>query len=230
MKRADRKPKEPKLLRPAANAYEAGRYEYQERYGTHIAQARNWRYAAFASMAIAAISVTGLVYVKADQRVLTYIAEVNGDGHQVGGRFVGAGAKPTQEHIRAALFDWIVGARVVYVDGKAISAVNNKTYAMTLPGSPAFQQLAAYHSANSPYDRAAQETVDVRVESVMPISDDTWRIEWVETTRARGGREQSEKRWQATATIEVRTPTNPKLLVLNVFGIFVKNFAWQERL
>lgn len=226
MKRDDKNPKS----KPAASTYDSSKQAWLERYGTYIASARNWRYAAFGSLGIAFLAVGGLVMVKNDQRVVAFVIETNSDGGVTGVSEMKAGAKPEQKHIRAALNDWIVGARVVYVDAKAIDMVNKKTYAMTLPGSSAFQQLSDYHRVNQPYIRAATETVDVRVESVLPLSDNTWRIEWVEVIRTRSGRETKQNRWQATATVEIRSPTSAAELVKNSFGVFVTNFSWSERL
>nr|AAP82056.1 putative mating pair formation protein [Stenotrophomonas maltophilia] len=226
MKRDAQKPKS----KPSASPYDSAKQEWLERYGTYIAQARNWRYGAFGALAIAFLSVGGLVMVKNDQRVVAYVIATNGDGSVTEVRQMQAGVRPEQKHIRAALNEWITGARVVYVDGKAIESVVAKTYSMTLPGSPAFQELSQYHRASSPYTRAAQETVDVRVESVLPLSDSTWRIEWIEVIRARGGREVRQRRWQATATVEIRTPTEASELMKNSFGVFVTNFSWAERL
>lgn len=226
MKRDDKKAKS----KPAASPYDSAKQAWLERYGTYIAAARNWRYAAFVALGLAFLAVGGLVMVKNDQRVVAFVIETNSDGGVTGVSEMKSGAKPEQKHIRAALNDWIIGARVVYVDAKAIDMVNKKTYAMTLPGSAAFQQLSDYHRVNQPYIRAATETVDVRVESVLPLSDNTWRIEWVEVIRTRSGRETKQNRWQATATVEIRTPTSAAELMKNSFGVFVTNFSWSERL
>lgn len=226
MKRDESKSK----AKPSASPYDSAKQEWLERYGTYIAQARNWRIAALGALAVAFLAVGGLVMIKNDQRVVAYVIATNGDGSVTGVSQMQAGVRPEQKHIRAALNEWITGARVVYVDGRAIDAVNKKTYAMTMPGSPAYQELSAYHRANNPYTRASQETVDVRVESVLPLSDSTWRIEWVEVIRGRGGREVRERRWQATATVEIRSPTEASELVKNSFGVFVTNYSWAERL
>lgn len=214
----------------AENPYLAARREWLERYGSYMARERVWRITALGAIVVAAILAIGLWSVKADQRVLTYVVEVDGHGGVIGTRQVAASAKPEEKHIRAQLIEWLTGARTVYVDQRAIERGISKTYASTMPASPARTALGEFHAQQSPYQRAAAETVELEVRSAMPLTADTWRIEWDETVRQRSGKLVSQQTWQATVNIVIAEPTSPQQLVANPFGVFVKQFSWAQRL
>lgn len=212
------------------NPYLDARREWQERYGSYIKRESAWRLVATVAVCTSLLLGIGLYKVKADQRVLTYVVEVDAHGDVTNTRRVDAGAKPNEKHIRAQVVEWLTGARTVYVDAKAIRHANDRTYGSTLPASAANRALDQFFSSDSPYARAAKETVDVAVRSAMPLTDDTWRIEWDETIRQRSGKLVSTKSWQATVNVTIATPTTPEQVLANPFGVFVTQFSWAPRL
>lgn len=213
------------------NPYLAARREWLERYGSYIKRERMWMYAFFGALLVAALCAGGLWSVKADQRVLTYVIETDSRGAVLASQQVVAAARPEEKNIRAALIEWVEGARTVYVDMRAIEKSVNKSYAYTLPNSDAMRTLSSFHKLEDPYKRASRETVEVVVKSALPMSGDTWTVEWDETVRPRGGgSEATTKSWKANVLVEVASPTSPQHVALNSFGIFVKHFSWAERL
>ena len=52
-----------------ANPYLSARREWDERYGDAIARAKSWRYAAIGALAVAAIAVTGVVFIGAQSKI-----------------------------------------------------------------------------------------------------------------------------------------------------------------
>ena len=210
--------------------YLAGRREWNERYGSYIAQARNWRLAAFGGLAVALISVSGLVWVAGQAKVVPYAVQLNSNSEVVRVQRADVASRPNANQMRAALRNWVIGARTVYVDLRAEQALVDATYAMTLPDSPAYQNLATYHRESNPYTRAANETVEVEVKAVVPVSDETWQVEWTETTKQRSGKVVDTKQWQGTFTVLISPPTNEAQIMVNPLGIYVRQFAWTTRL
>ena len=213
-----------------SNPYLDARKEWLERYGSYIKRESTWRLVAIVMTIGCTLSSCGLYQLKADQKILTYVIEVNEHGEVGSTRKVEATAQPNEKIVRAQLLDWIRG-RTVYVDAKAIKHINERTYAATLPGSAAHRELDQFFEANNPYARATKETVDVVVRSAMPLSDsNTWRVEWEETVRQRSGKVVSVVNWQATITVTIATPTTQQQVLSNPFGVFVSQFSWAERL
>ena len=210
--------------------YLAGRREWNERYGSYIKRENNWRLVAFGSLAVALMSVSGLVWVSGQAKVVPYAVQLNGNSGVVRVQRADVASRPNANQMRAALRNWVIGARTVYVDLRAEQALVDATYAMTLPDSPAYQNLATYHRESNPYTRATNETVEVEVKAVVPVSDETWQVEWTETTKQRSGKIVDTKQWQGTFTVLISPPTNEAQIMVNPLGIYVRQFAWTTRL
>ena len=48
-----------------------------------------------------------------------------------------------------------------------------------------FGALNEHMRAHDPFERASSESVAIEVESALPLSADSWRIEWREDTHSR---------------------------------------------
>jgi len=212
--------------------YLAARREWNERYGSYIVRANHWRLVAFASVAIAAIAVTGLVVVSAQHKVVPFLIETDEHGVPMYARRADVAQKPNEHQLRAALRQWMIGARTVYTDLSAQKSIVDYTYAMTLPNSAAFQRLAEFHGANNPYRRARDkdEIVEIDVYLVSMLSTDSWLLEWSETIRQRGGTVISHRNWQATLMVAISPPSSPEQIEANPLGLYVHQLSWSPRL
>jgi len=212
--------------------YLTARREWNERYGSYIVRANHWRLVAFGSVAVAIIAVTGLVVVSAQHKVVPFIVETDAHGVPIHARRADVAQKPNEHQLRAALRQWMIGARTVYTDLSAQKSIVDYTYAMTMPNSAAYQRLAEYHSANNPYQRARDkdEVVEIDVHLVSMLSDDSWLVEWTEIVRQRAGAEISRRNWQATLMIAISPPTSPEQIQANPLGLYVHQLSWNPRL
>jgi type IV secretory pathway TrbF-like protein len=210
--------------------YLAARREWNERYGDQVQAAKTWRMAAFLSLGIALAAVGGLVTVAVQSKVVPYVVQLNRHSDVVRVERADVLRRPDANAIRAALANWVVGARTVYTDAQAMKHLIDATYAMTLPNSPAYQALAAYDRANDPYERAATQSVSVQVTLVVPVSDSSWEVDWRETTRSSAGKVISTKDWTATLTVALIPPSDVQQVLLNPLGVYVRQFAWSSRL
>jgi type IV secretion system protein VirB5 len=207
----------------------AARREWNERYGSYIAQAHAWRLTAVASLAVAFVAVAGVAWIGAQNRVVPYVVETDklGDARAISRADVAAPADPRL--IRAGLARWISDVRTVYIDVAAERAVVNEAYAMVNRNAAAAHQLNDWFSNRDPFKRAQTEIVGVSVESVLPISGNTWRVEWREAKRGRDGTAEPPTQWQATITISVSPPTDDVTILRNPIGLYVESFDWEQR-
>ena len=93
--------------------YLAARQEWLERYGSYIAQARNWRIAALSAIGIAALFGAGMVYEADRVHIVPYVVEVDKLGKAVElAQAVRAGsfAQPVVQHI-VSRFTWLAFTR-----------------------------------------------------------------------------------------------------------------------
>ncbi len=215
---------------PLVNPYLAGRREWNERYGDYIARARSWRAVALLALLVAVIASAGLVHVASQSRIVPYIVRVDKLGAAAVVGRADEPLKPDQPLIVASLARWIADVRSVYTDAGAQRSLINEGYAFIAAHSDAYGAMNDHMRAHNPFERAQTETVSVGVESVLAISETSWRIEWREETRTRDGREPATKHWQAQAAIAFNRPDDEKTLRLNPLGLYVTAFNWSERL
>jgi len=218
------------VRKPSENPYLDGKRAFLEQHATIVQAANQWRLISFGCIAGFIIAVSGLVAVSLQHKVVPFVVETNAHSEVVRVTRADEMARPTTNQIKAALNDWITGARSVWGDYRAQDAMIRTTYAITLPESPAYQSLATFHKENDPFKRAQKEAVEVAVNNVSLIAGDTWRIEWTETTKLISGRVVDVKVWQGSFTVVVVPPVNEKQILINPLGVQVKDFTWVTRL
>jgi type IV secretion system protein TrbF len=215
---------------PHSAIYLAGRREWNERYGSYIAQRDSWRLLAMASLGVAAIAVGGVLWLSAQSRVVPYVVEVNKLGDELAVRRANVAPPVDPAVIRAQLARFISDVRSVYVDVQAERGIINEAYAMVDRNAAAYGFLNGYFAKNDPFKRAANETVAAHVESVLPLpGGNTWRVEWREDTTTRDGRPEFSKHWEATITVSINPPTTDAGILVNPTGLFVEATPWGER-
>ena len=210
--------------------YLAARREWNERYGSYIKQAAMWRAAAFGSMLVALVAVFGVVYIGSRSKIVPYVVKVDKLGQAVAVGPADVASEPDERVIVAQLARWLYDVRSVYTDAGAERQLINQAYATVADNSAALTSLNAYFQANDPFKRAQSETVTVQVESVLPISDKTWRIEWAETVSDRSGGTTTTTQSQADAAIAIKPPSDPATIIQNPEGVYVTSFNWSKRL
>ncbi len=212
------------------NPYLAARQEWNERYGSYIAEAHAWRLTALIALVIAALATGGLVMVASQNQVVPYVVKVDKLGSAIAVTRADKAERPDEAVIIAQLARWVTAVRSVYVDAAAQRALIKESYAMINRRGDAFGALNDYMRGHDPFERAKTETVAVEVESVLPISSDSWRLEWREELRGRDGAHVSSSDYQATVNISFNPPTDEAMLKLNPSGLYINAFHWARRL
>jgi type IV secretion system protein VirB5 len=212
------------------NPYVAARLEWNERFGGQAAQIRHWRWAAFLALAAAAVSSAGLVATLSERRIVPYVVKVDKLGSALAVDRADEAGRPDRALIVAGLARFITDMRSVYVDAAAERAILKEGYAIINRRSDAYTAMNAHMRAHDPFERAKSETVTVEVHSVLPVSPQTWRVEWREETRRRDGTEPVSMEMQATITLAFSAPSDEAALRLNPSGLYVNAFDWTQRL
>ena len=214
---------------PHSAVYMAARAEWNERYGSYIAQAHAWRLTALTSLAVAFVAVAGVVWIGAQNRVVPYVVQIDKLGDALAISRADIAAPVDTRLIRAGLARWIEDVRTVYLDVAAERTMVTEAYEMVNRNGAAAQQLNDWFSQHDPFKRAQTEMVGVSVESVLPISGNTWRVEWREDRHSRDGTTDPPAHWQATVTVSINPPTNDATILVNPAGLYVDSFDWAQR-
>jgi len=217
-----------KETQQVSSPYLLARREWNERYGSYIARAKVWRGIALTSLVIAAVAVGGVVYFASQNKLIPYIVEVGGDGQPLKSYYAEEAQTLDQRIVRAQLAQFVQDMRSVSTDVAVQRRAVERAYAHLSADMPAYTAVNEWFRQNVPFERAAEETVVVEVRQVLPLSDKTWRIEWVERPRSRNGESMPATRWTGTATIVNSGELNPQTLLYNPTGLYIKDFDWSR--
>ena len=160
------------------NPYVDARREWNERYGSYMARARNWRLMAILSGLSSILAVGGLAYSAAQNRFVPYVVEVDKLGALATVGFADRAAPIDHRIVKAYLTRFVEDARGVTSDPVAQKAPINRVYSMIAQGTSGLTKLNELYKDNSPFKRSETETVAVEIISVLPITDQTWQCEW----------------------------------------------------
>jgi type IV secretion system protein VirB5 len=216
--------------RLADNPYLNARREWNERYGDFVARERHWQRLAFLSVAVALVAVGGLAYAAMQNKYVPYVVEIDKLGRLQAVR-PATRARPVETRFQKALLaEFIESLRSVVVDGQVQRQRIFKAYAMLRQGDAATAVVSAHVRDHSPFERAKTETVSVQMETLLPLSAHTWRLEWREMARDRTGVPTRTQRWTATATVVIVPPSDEASMLKNPAGLYVTDLSWSRRM
>jgi type IV secretion system protein VirB5 len=214
------------LKAPAHNPYLAARREWDERYGDLITRARNWRtMAAFCALA-SLLSIAGIVWLSVRSRVIPFVVLVDNLGRPIASGVAEQAGVSDDRLKRASVLSWVESLRTVTSDGIAQRKAIDHVYAQIANGSEAQTFISEFYRSSEPFQRAQTETVSVEVKSVLPTSDRTFEVEWVETTRDLYGTVKATDRWKGSFSIALNPPTDERLARINPLGVYITNASW----
>lgn len=213
-----------------SNPYMAGRLEWNERYGSLIVREKRWRMMAFCCVLVALVAVVGVVYIGSQSKFIPYVVEVDKFGRT---QAVGTAdqVQPSSARIKKAeMQDFIADTRSVYVDAAAMRSNIEDAYALVPSGGQAYTFLNDFFRERDPFNAARTRTISVDVQSALPLSQNTWQVEWTETTRARRGGEVvgTPTNWRAVITIEDIAPSTEAGVIRNPASINITSLNWTE--
>lgn len=207
--------------------YKRASQEWDDRMGSALVQAYHWRLACFALAAGFAIQTVGIVYLGALPKAVTHVVQVDRLG---GARYFGpaatAGYRPGPESVRYYLRQFVHHTRSLTSDAEVLKTWWVVAYKFVTPA--ASSALTAYVQANSPFTRAQEQRVGVEFTYVIPLSADTWQVDWREVVSDKDGNPVSTSNWRATFRVALRAldPDKDEQIDENPLGIFVDEFHW----
>lgn len=228
---ADAKPKAaPKpATSTAATPYLNARREWDERYGDLLSRTRNWQIAAMVSMATAAIAVAGIAWIGSQSKIQPFVVAVDQLGAPVAvarPQALARGIHLDERVTRSQLATFISNARTLLIDLQGQQVLFDRTFAMLDP-SVAPTMTAFLRDQRTPAQRRGT-TVSVQIRSVIPISSDTWQVDWSETIQDQAN--SSTEQWRALVTLSLDDgiASDPARSIWNPFGVVVRQLSWQK--
>jgi type IV secretory pathway TrbF-like protein len=127
---------------------------------------------------------------------------------------------------RATVLSWIEHLRTVTTDGIAQRRAIDCVFAHIANGSQAQSFVSDIYRNAPPQQRAQSETTGVDERSVLPTSDCTVEVEWIETKRDLYGAVKEQQRWKGAFTVAVSPPGDERQARVNPPGVHVTNANW----
>ncbi|OYX99099.1 MAG: conjugal transfer protein TrbF [Caulobacter sp. 35-67-4] len=212
---------------PVESPYLRASREWDNRIGSAVVQAKNWRMAAFGCMGLAALALGGFIYEASNTNIATYVVPI--DKYARPGRIELAGRtyQPTTAEIGYFLADWVRRTRSKSIDPIVIR--DNWTGAYHFVAGPAIGQLNSYAKANDPFANVGAQAINVEIVSVLARSASTYQVQWRET-QFNAGTSGVTENWTGLFTAKINPPKNEAELRANPLGIFITAFQWSREL
>ena len=212
------------------NPYVEARREWNERYGDYIQQAHHWRVTALISGLVALVAVIALGYVGAQGKIVPYVVEVSKLGQVAAISRADRASAVDARVIKAYLARFIEDWRDVVADRQAQKDAIDRVYAMVPSQSLALRKMNEHFAEHNPFALAANQSVNVSLTDLLPISDRTWQVEWQEVTRDKRGEIKSVRKMKASVIVGITPPTDEKLILMNPLGVYVTDLNWSQEL
>jgi type IV secretion system protein VirB5 len=211
------------------SAFARAKEEWNDRIGGTVKAARNWRLAAFGSMAVTALAVAGLIYESSRSTVQPFYVRVAENGQPfVVGR-VPETFTPTLNEIRWHLGQWLAWTRGIPLDPVVVK--KNYQQALYFMRQAAANKLNSWAQQDPRLQAIGRETVEFSLIGIAPISGtNSYQARWKETVRNTEGGVKEEQRWMATFNVEIHPPTSADAIVQNPIGLYIKDFQWSREI
>lgn len=200
---------------------------WDERIGSARVQAKNWRLACFAALAMSGGLAAGLVWQSAHGTITPWVVQVDRLGQAQAVAPATADYRPTDPQIAWFLAHFIDEVREIPAD--PIVLRQNWLDAYNYVTDKGALRLDDFARTNDPFKKIGKEQIAVDVSSVIRASDDSFRVEWVERHYADNALASTEH-WSAILTIVIQTPTNAEQLQKNPLGIYVHALNWSKEI
>jgi type IV secretion system protein TrbF len=210
------------------NPYLVARREWDERYGDLISRARNWRTMAILSGFVALVATAGVVWLSARSRVVPFVVLMDSLGRPVASGMAEQASAADDRLKRAEILNWVENLRLVTTDPVAQRKAVDRVYAHIASGSHAQTFISEFYRNDPPFKRAQTDTVAVEVRSVLPTSDRTYEVEWMETTRDLYGTVKATDHWKGSFSIALSPPTDEATARKNPLGLYVTQTSWSR--
>jgi type IV secretory pathway TrbF-like protein len=207
--------------------YQRAGQDWDDRIGSGRVQARNWRLACFAALALLALSIAGLIGMAMRGTITPWIVQVDKIGEAQAVAPANADYHPSDPQIAYHLARFIENFRGIPADPVVLRQSWLRAYDFTT--AKGALALNDYARNNDPFALVGKVQVAVDVSSVIRASDDSFRISWTER-RYQDGSLAATERWSAIATVAIQTPRTPEALRKNPLGVFVNALNWSKEL
>lgn len=217
------------------NPYTNARITYKSNSAREKGNTRMWQIVSLLALFITSIVIGGYIWERQSSKFIPYVVEVSELGQNVTSKIAERSAPVDARVIKATLAQFIKDLRMVTPDTSLQKMAIQNVYAHLADSSPAIQITNRFYSdeISNPFKKAEKSLVNVNILSVLPQTEKSWQVTWIEQELDRKGAELSKTRRTAILQITISEPTNSTTeedIRKNPLGIFISNYALSEEL
>ena len=210
--------------------FRKGQAEWDNRIGTTVAQARNWRMACVATSLTSLILAGGLIAVSLQRKVFPVVVTVDPSS----GRAESLGAagnlhyEVSEREIRYFLNQFILNVRTLPLDSVLLRRNWEAAYAyLSNSAATVLNEIAAKEALER---KVGEDSTIIELISITRIGEsNSFQARWKETLfKGTGGTER--QILNGVFTIETRAPATEEQIMLNPLGITITAFQWNREL
>lgn len=208
--------------------YQKAKRVWDKRMGDARVQASNWRLLAFFLLFIIALMTGGLIHLGSQAKVIPYVVEIGPLGD-----FQKRGFAKEYTYVPNLMLErYFVSNFVQSVRGISSDPVINR---QKLEGIYAFlsqrshQMLSKIHQENDPLLEAREKTRTVDIETIIPLSKDSYQVDWFEVEYDKTGQSKKMQFMRGLFTLVNSPPATEKQAIANPLGLYIDHFSWQKR-
>lgn len=198
--------------------------EWNDRFFGLARGKRNWQLAAAALLLVNVILAGALAWLSTQSRITPFVVEVDRLGQAVAFGPAEQLRQTDERLIRYLLGMYVHDLRTVVGDSDAQKDLLDRAYAHTRGRAVAF--LNEHFSKENPFEAANRARVRVQVQSILPLSEKSWQVQWTETRDGAGARQGTSRGWQAILTVEIDPPETTETVLTNPLGLYVTEINW----
>jgi type IV secretory pathway TrbF-like protein len=213
----------------ADNPWMRAQIAYEDRVIRSQAQVANWRMFAFFSLAIAAVAVSGAVWIGGKSKLIPMVFEVDNLRRTVYVATLHGDEATTDANkiVYSEMFELFENLRSVTTDREANNARLRKGFSR-LTGAAATYVRTELRKA-PPNEVGATKTVQVTVRSALKLTGKSWQVDWDETSFGLDGKQIGDpEHFRATLQTKLDPSDDEKEFRKNPSGLQIPELSWQK--
>ncbi|MBP6366069.1 MAG: VirB8/TrbF family protein [Nitrosomonas sp.] len=219
------------------NPYLSARRSWNDHMESMAASRNMWQILAILSLMITLAAVGGIIHIGSQSKFIPYVVQIDHLGEAIAVARADMAAPADPRVIHASVASFINDLRMVTPDIALQRRAIFRAYAMLSSEDPATAKTNVWLNGtdtSSPFKRAANETVNIEIISVIPQSPETWQVIWQESVYDRQGHPKEPSfMMRALLTIysiDSTANTTEDQIRNNPLGIYVRDYSWAKQI
>ena len=192
-----------------------------------------WQLVGLGSLLITLAAVGGLISIGSQSKFIPLVFQQDANGNTLSVTRADRVGQPSIDDYRAAAAHFIENIRMVSADVELQKKAVFQVYSYLNQNDVALNKVQEFYNdkqRSNPFERAANEIVNIEIRSVLQESENTWQVDWVETVRNRDGTvKEKPSVMKAMVTMYQDNELNDissESILKNPHLIYVRDFNW----